>query len=183
MAIDPITATLVATAVVGAVGAFSAGEASATQSEYQGEVARMNAKIADDNAVRALQRSTIEAQDNDVRTGQIIGSQEAIQGASGLSISSGSFQSVRQSTREVGRTDTLRIIQGGEVDAFNFRVEAANLRAGATNADLSAENARTAARFSAASSLIGGASSISSSRRQRFINTQPRAVPTARILR
>jgi len=172
--------SLIGTAI-SAVGQIAAGKAQASADEYQAQIALRNAKIQDENAQRALKRTQIEAQTEDLRAAAILGEQTATQGASGLSISSGSFRRVRKSTRKVGRLSSLNIIQGGEIEAFNSRVDAANFRANAEGYQASARNAKSVSYFGAATSLIGGATSFR--RSSRFANSAPRAVPLSRILR
>ena len=105
---DPITAAAALTAGATLIG----GAADFTSGMYEAKVADYNAKIAKDNSRRALIRTDIEAMENDRLTAVLLGTQEAVQGASGLSITGKSAAAVRSRTRILGRRDTLNIVQG-----------------------------------------------------------------------
>jgi hypothetical protein len=115
------------------------------QSSYQAQVAKMNEEIAEENARRARERAAIEAEDSDRETGALIGEQTALQGASGLAVTGKSQVATRRSARQLGRLDTLRIIQAGDVEHYNFKVDAANFKA-----------ERKAAKLTGISNLVGG---------------------------
>lgn len=129
---DPVTAAAALAAgatLVKGVGDFTAGQ-------YQSKVASMNADVAKQNAKRALQRSDVEAVENDRLTAELLGEQEAVQGASGLSLTGRSFAANRMRTRILGRRDTLNIRQGGEVEAYNYKVQRSNFKAQAKSAKI-----------------------------------------------
>jgi hypothetical protein len=146
---DPVTAA----AALAAGSALAGGAADFTSGMYQSKVADYNAKIARDNAKRALQRTDIEAQENDRLTGELIGTQEAVQGASGLSITGKSAAAVRNRTRVLGRRDSLNIRQGGEIEAYNYRVQKNIFKS-------QAKSARTSAYLNLAGSVLDAGSSI-----------------------
>lgn len=140
---DPVTAAAAlaagATLVKGA-GDFTAGQ-------YQAKVANMNADVARDNARRALQRSDVEAVENDRLTAEMLGEQESAQSGSGLSLTGRSFALNRARTRILGRRDTLNIRQGGEVEAYNYKVQRQNFKA-------QAKSAKTQSYFDLAGSVL-----------------------------
>lgn len=122
---DPVTAA----AALAAGGTLLGGVGDLTQGLYQSKVAAANAKIAKENSNRTLERTDIMAAENDRLTAELLGTQEATQGASGLSITGKSAAAVRSRTRILGRRDTLNIQQGGQLDAYNDRLKAKNLKA------------------------------------------------------
>lgn len=119
--------------------------------KFQEELANRNAQIAQDNAARAIQRSQVEQQDQDMITLAFLGEQEAIQAASGLG---GRSQALaRKSAAELGRRDALNVRQAGEIEAYNFQTQAMNFQA-------EASQARSAAGFGLLSGFMGAAQSL-----------------------
>lgn len=150
---DPVTAA----AALAAGGTIIGGVADFTSGMYEAKVADYNAKIAKENSRRALARTEIEAAENDRLTAELLGTQEAVQGASGLSITGKSAAAVRSRTRILGRRDTLNIIQGGRLESYNDRVKAATLKAGAKMTRINAGLNLAGDVMSAASSIVGAA--------------------------
>lgn len=152
MAFDPIT--LIGAAISG-IGSIMSGMATAAAAQEQARIAEMNAAIMQENSDRAIHRSQIEAQDQDALTLAMIGQQEALQSASGLSGRSQLL--VRKSARELGRKDALNVRQAGEIEAYNYRVEGANQSASANVYRMQASNSMLSGFLGAAQSLIGAA--------------------------
>lgn len=165
------TALAVGSAVVGGIQGY-------TSSQYRAQVARMNAKIAEQNAERAIQRTGVEAQDEDATTLAMLGELEAQQGASGLTLNSRTFRNVRKNAREVGRLNTQRIVQGGQIEAYNYRTDAANFTAEARAARSDAMFSLLKMPFDIGTSLIGRAGKVRSPERYTSGYT-----PTARLPR
>lgn len=133
---------------------------------YQNKIAEQNAKIANENADRAIHQSQIEAQRQDALTLGMIGEQEAIQSASGLSLTGRSQILTRKNARELGRLDALNVAQAGERDAYNFRLDAQNqLNAGTLAKSSAAGNALGSFLGFAANTptLVGGSRSVQKS--------------------
>lgn len=127
------TALLVGAVASAAATAF--GTVSAVkQSNYQASVAKMNAKIEQDNAKRAIEAGLEEAATQDRINAGIFGEQLNTQAGSGLSTGSGSFALDRKAIRELGRQDTLNVAQRGFLQAHNSQVAAAQYRADASAA-------------------------------------------------
>lgn len=143
---------------VGALSSIAAGN-------YQAKLAEYNAQLAEGNAKRAEERAQIEAQDNDAVTLGLLGEQEAAQTASGISLRSKSAVRTRRAARELGRRDTLNIIQSGAVEAYNYRAAAAGERASGQMAQ-SAGTANALGQFlSIGGSLVGNSKSTAKSRK------------------
>ena len=155
-------ATIAAVAsVVGTVasagGAIIGGMASQNAAKYQNQVAQMNAKIAEDNAARAIERSQVEQQDQDMMTRAQLGTQESLQAASGLSLEGGSQMLTRKSAAMLGRRDALNTRQAGELEKYNYLTQATNARAEGQLAKAKGQSAMLGSYFSAAGSLASGA--------------------------
>lgn len=153
MSLDPLTiagiALGVGSSVVGTVGAVNAAD-------YRSQVALRNAQLAEDNAARSEQRAQVEGQDQDAVTLAALGEQVAQQSASGLSLNSKSFGAARKNTRTLGRLDTLRIRQGGDLEAYNYKTDAANFRAEAEQERRGKGQAILSGILSAGTSVVGG---------------------------
>lgn len=146
-----------------AYGMIQSGNAQAQAASYQAQVADHNAKIADDNARRAIERSQIAQQNQDQLTRAQLGTQEALQGASGLSMGGGSQILTRKSAAQLGRLDALNVRQEGEIERYNFQTQAENQRSEAGLSRMRGENAKTAGYLGAFSSLIGTATTVAKS--------------------
>ncbi len=153
MGFDPITMS----AGLAAAGSLVGGVSDLSSGLYQSKVAEINAKQAKMNANRALERSDIEAQENDRLTTEFLGQQEAAQGASGLSITGKSAAAVRARTRILGRRDTLNIRQAGELESYNYRVQQKNLKAQAKSLKTTAYLDLAGGVLDAGSSIVGAA--------------------------
>ncbi len=161
-------------AVLGSIGAATAGAASVAstvgtvlsvggsilggisamqQGNYQASVARQNASIAEENARRAVDRAQIQQQDTDRETAALIGTQESLQGASGLLVTGRSQMLTRKAAAEIGRQDALNVRQAGEVEAYGYKNEAASQIA-------SASMARATGRMGLLSGFINAGTSL-----------------------
>lgn len=159
-------AFLAAIPLAGWLSAAASGVSAITgfaAANYQAKVADYNAEVAKDNAVRAEQRAAIEAQDNDMATLGLLGEQESAQAASGISLRSKSAVLTRRAARQLGRRDTLNIIQAGDVEAYNYRVQAAGERANAGMARSAGVGNLLGGFLSMGGSLIGNAKSTTKS--------------------
>lgn len=125
-----------------AYGAYSSYQ----QSQYQAEVAKMNAKTEQANAKRAIEAGLAEAEAQDRVNARVYGEQLNAQAGSGLSTRSGSFALGRKSARSLGRLDTMNVAQAGYLQAYNHNVAASQYKAEAS-----------AAKAAGRGALIGGA--------------------------
>jgi hypothetical protein len=146
-------------AALGLVGGLVSGVMGFAQSSYQGQVAEMNADIAKDNAKRAVERSQIEQESQDLKAANVLGAQVVEQGASGLSLSSGSLLKSRKSARRLARLDALNVRQAGEIEKYNYLTDAANYKAQAAGARISGVGSLLGGFFSGVNSLVGSSTS------------------------
>lgn len=142
------TALSVGSSVLGTVSAIGAAN-------YQAGVARNNAIIAERNAQQASDRSQNEQLEADRETAALLGEQQAIQGASGLT--GASQMRTRRSANRLGRQDAENIRLGGDREIQNFRQQAENFRAEGRAAKSQATGALVGGIFDVGSSLISGA--------------------------
>lgn len=146
---------------ISAMGAASSADANAAAYTYKSQVAANNALIAEANAKAALSAGGSQAQTNDLKTRNVVGTQLVTQAANGLDVGSGTNVNLRQSTLDLGHLDTATIIYNAGRKAAGYKAQASNFTAESQLDKMSAANAETEGEFKVASSLIGGASSVS----------------------
>ena len=151
-----------AVGIISAIGSIASGALGFASAMYQQEVADMNASIAEDNARRAIERGQIAQQEQDDQTRALLGSQEASQGASGLSLNSPTAQRTRSTARMLGRKDALNVRQDAEIQAYNYKVEAANQSAAGKMAMLTGVGNLLTGFVQAGGSLVSNAAPTAS---------------------
>lgn len=162
MAFAAAVPALIAISTAISTGAAVYGGISANQqAQYQARIAEQNAKIAESNATRALQKGQIDAQEQDALTAQTLGEQESAQSASGLSLHSGSAILTRKTARELGRLDALRTIHDSEMEAHGHRTQAWGYRAEAEGARAEGRASLIGGFLSGAGNLVAGAAQTS----------------------
>lgn len=156
-------------AIAGAISGIVSGVTGFMQAQYQAAVADMNSKVAKENAERAVERSRIEGEDNDMQTRALLAEQEVAQAASGVSLAGKSQVQTRASARKLGWRDTANIIHAGRVEEYNYLVQKANFDAEKKAAKISGVSSLIGGFLSAAgnmpTSMIGGSSSVAAPER------------------
>lgn len=105
---DPVTATVVAGGL-SIAGTVSQGYAQKQQGRYSEQVARYNARQMQ-NEAQQIGKQGVEAENlQRQQTAQLIGTQRAQIGASGVSLESGTPAQLLQDTATIGEADALRI--------------------------------------------------------------------------
>ncbi len=165
---DPVTlgiASLAFSAVgtgVSAYGQYESSQAQSAAALYQAQVARNNQVIANQNASIALQQGQQQEQTQRIKTGEMIGSELASQGASGVNPNKGSSLDVRSSAAETGELDAATIRYNANLKARDFMTQASSYGAQAGLYSAEAGWDQTAGYLGMGSSILGGASSVSS---------------------
>lgn len=139
------------TAAITAASSLIGGIAGKQQADYKAAVARNNAIIAERNAQVTSEAASQDAMYSDIQLADLLGTQSAIQGASGLS--GRTMNLVRKSTRETGRIDALNIVKSGETEGRNFLQQAADFKG-------EAKMAKREGKFALVSGLLGAAGSL-----------------------
>lgn len=160
LAIGSLAASAVG-AGVSAMGASTTADANAASYNYKAQVAKNNSIIAQRNADAAIDAGGVQAQVQDLKTRNLVGTQLVTQAASGLDVGSGTAVDLRKSAEDIGHLDTLTILNNAAKNAAGFKAQGMNFEAEAGLDTASAANARTAGKYSIATSLLGGASSFS----------------------
>ena len=139
--------------VIGTIGSMQAAS-------YQSAIAERNAQIMEENSRKEILRSQTEVQDQAEAARAQIGQLIAAQGASGISLNTGSALRRRDDLTRLASRDALRTREDAEVRAQNLRQGAADFRGEAGQA----RRRRTFSIFSGVanvgSSLIGGAQQL-----------------------
>jgi hypothetical protein len=143
-----------------AIGGANQAAASAAQANYQAQVARNNQMVAQWNAQRALQQGEVDADNQNLKTAQLKGSQRAALAAEGGDVDSGSPLDIVADTARAGYTDAATIRSNAALQAYGYQVQAAG-DAGTASADSAAAvNGLANLPFGVGSSLLSGASSV-----------------------
>lgn len=155
------TALSVASGVIEAVGQYSAGM-------YQAKVAANNARIADENAKRAIHTANVQAQNQDFDALVAMGGLLAELGASGLQVGTGSAALRRKSQSELAARDRGYTIHEGQMQASNYRQQAQDFRTEAAGAKRGAMYSLLGGGLEVGSSLITGASKVNQAKAKRI---------------
>jgi hypothetical protein len=143
-----------------AIGQANTAQAQAAQMNYQAQVARNNQAVAQWNAQRALEQGEVDADNRNLKTAQLEGSQRAALAAEGGDVDSGSPLDIVADTARAGYTDAATIRSNAALQAYGYQLQAAG-DAGTASADsASAVNGLANLPFGIGSSLLSGASSI-----------------------
>ena len=156
------TALQVGATVVGTMGAVQ-------QSNFQSQVALNNAAIAEDNARRSVFEAQVEAQETDFAARDELGQLLAGQGASGLSLGSGSFALRRKGQEELAAKDRGFIRTQGEVQATRFRQQASDQRSESAMAKAAGRNALISGAFDVGTSLLSGAARFNTKKARSIV--------------
>lgn len=141
------------TTIIGIAGAAVKGVSGFTAARYRARVAKNNAAIYTDNADRIQQEAGVSAQDNDIRAAGEIGQLLAVQGASGVDMTSGSALRARVSAYKLASRDRGYTIAAGEAAATRALQ-------GAADEQGKARQAASAGIFSLISGALGVGSAV-----------------------
>lgn len=167
-------------AVIGALSGIVSGVTGMMQANYQAQVANMNAKVAQTNADLASTKSEIDAQEADFQSANILGEQENAQAASGVTVSGKSQILTRKAARHAADADRMKLIQGGQVERYNFLTQKANFKAEAKAAKISGISSLIGGFLSAAGAMAPSMSSTATSNTNPYkYIPQPIAKPTS----
>lgn len=141
---------------VATIGATVIGMKSAKdQGNYQAQVANNNAVIATQNAAAASDTAQVTQEDSDNQAAALIASQEAEQGASGLSLNSASMLRTRRTAQTLAGQDSSRIRDEGAANVRGYLQQAENFRGEASAAKAGAAGSMLGTFFSGVGSLAG----------------------------
>lgn len=152
---EPMTVMAVAGTLMTAYGSIEQGKA-------QNDVAQYNAKLAEVSATDAEQRGGVAADQQRARVRQILGTQRAMMGASGVVAGEGTQGQVLDQTSVLGELDARQIEVNAQREAWGMRSQAAG--------------ARLQGSLQERAGLLGGIGSLITGGAQAYgIYSQPRA--------
>ena len=123
----PTTLLAIASVGVSAIGAAKQAAAEKRSAEYQADMARTNAIIAEQNATDVQNLGKKAVVDRGLRTRQVIGSARAMASGSGLSIEGGTTtEALLNDLYTAGAVDVLTIHNNAEREARRARVQGTN---------------------------------------------------------
>lgn len=142
-------------AIASLTTAFSQSASARARGEYEASVARTNATLARLQAKQTLEVGDVEAARINQKNRQIEGSILAAQGASGVSVSSGSAALVRNAVRNAGAFDELTVRNNAARRAWGFETEAIQ---GKSKSDFAIQESKAKAHQTL---VVGGLEAIS----------------------
>jgi hypothetical protein len=141
--------------VFSALGTIQQGEAQKNALNYQSQVAANNAvmarQAADYEAKVTGQRVAVSS----MKGAADIGTLKATQGASGVTVGTGSSRRVVQSATELEKLNTLTEQQKGQAKEYGYRQQATNFQAQSGLYGYEAPQALTGAELGAAGTALG----------------------------
>jgi hypothetical protein len=149
-------------AAVSAVGAYQGAQTQKATAQYQSEVARNNASIADIQAADAKARGDKASQDMRRKYAALMGTQRASLAARGLDLSDGSANATLQDTLYFGEADQNTVRANAAREAWGYKVRASNLAgdAGAYGALSDATNPLLSGGAAGAGTLFGSSTGV-----------------------
>jgi hypothetical protein len=142
---DPVTLTVVGTAVATAGAGYSAIQQSSA-ARYQAQVADQNAKLSAESARQEADNTRDAALQHYRKVSQLKGQQRAAMAAGGVDIDFGNAADLQADTEMLANEDASRIYRQGAQNVRGFDIEGANYRSQAA-----------ASRQASSAALIGGA--------------------------
>lgn len=106
------------------MGAMDQAEAQRNQYNYQAQVARNNATMAEYQARDVLERGQREEQNRRLKTAAMFGDQRAQLAANGVDLGEGSATELLTTTKFMGENDALTIRNNAARDAWGYRNKA-----------------------------------------------------------
>lgn len=146
----------IASTTMGVVSSVQSANAQKAQYNYQAQVAKKNAEIAQNNADQKRQEGIEEARQQRMKTLRTIGSQQAAMAANGIDISSGTALDVVEDTAAIGELDALTTRYNYETQAVGFEQQASNFNNQANLDTFAGQNAYKSGMTSAIGSGFKG---------------------------
>lgn len=136
------------------------GIASSNAANYQAQIARNNAVIAQQNAVRTEQAGQVATEAQGRKGAAKSGSLKVAQASNGVDVNTGSAVDVQAGERMTNQLDTETVASNSEQHAYGYRTQSDNFKSEADLDQAKADNAIPAAVLGATGGLLSSASSI-----------------------
>jgi hypothetical protein len=149
-----------ASSVLGTAAPILSGIGQFSQASYSAQVAANNAKIQAQNSAQTNAAGNVAAQQQLMRTGEMIGQQKAAQGANGVDVNVGSTAGLRDSTQRVGDLDAALVQYNARMQARSQMMQSNADRAQSSLDRMSGDNALLSGLFKSGSSFLTSQSSL-----------------------
>ena len=150
------TAAAIGGLVVGAAGTVISAVGQSQAADYNAQVARQNAMYAEQAGQQQRQIAAENERRQRLRTTKLLGAQRAGYAKAGVTME-GSPLEIMSETASQGELDALNIRYGGEVGAYNARVQGSRYRSQAGFYDFESGRTMTTGMIGAGSTLLTGA--------------------------
>lgn len=164
---DPITLTVVGTAVATAGAGYTALQQNAT-ARYQANIADQNAKLSAEAASQEAQNTRDASLQQYRKIAALKGQQRVAMAGSGLDVNFGNAADLTADTDMLGREDVNRIYRQGAENVRGYDIEGANYRGKAAASRQAATGALIGGAFNMASTALGGATQYSKMKSKGF---------------
>ena len=142
-----------------AYGQYNQMEANSATANYQAQVARNNALVANQNAAWAGQAGEAKEAAQGMKNAARIGQEKAALGAGGIDVNTGSAANTITSSKELGMTDVGTIASNSAREVYGYEVASTGDIAQANLLETEAQNYASAAPVDALGTFLSGASS------------------------
>lgn len=146
--------------ITSAVGGVAQGFASSEADKYNEAVAKMNSKIALQNAAMVGQQGSSQAAIQSEKTRAEVGGIKTNEAASGVDVNSGSAVDTQVSADELGKLDAMTIRSNATKEAYGYQVQSKNLDAEAELDKFKASNDLSAGWMNGAGTLLSTIGSV-----------------------
>lgn len=150
------TALMVGGTLLSGAGQIASANADAKAAQYNAEVQRQNAMLADRQAKNILESGMREEQKQKAQTQQLMAKQQAAQAANGVDVTFGTPLDLMVDTAKMGAVDALTIRTNAYRNYDDTRNQAVASRNQAALYDMQAKNARTAGIIGALGTMASG---------------------------
>lgn len=151
------TAQMQAGANIQGFGQIFGGISGFAQAMYQRQVAKINAKIAEQNELNALAKGESDSMRYGIQAKQRMGNIIAAQGSSGLDAASGSARDVQASQGKIAQMDMQQIRENAALVAYNYDAQKVSFQNQGNLALRSGINSLAEGGIKGLSSFVGGA--------------------------
>lgn len=147
-------------AVTSAIGSYSQAQGQRSALAYQASIADFNAHIAQGQASDAIRNGQTAEENQDLKTGQVMGTQRATLAANGVDLGSGNANEILSTTALMGKRDANQIHDNAMLQAWGYRTQAASYLQNET--ELNSLRDGIHPLMSGVSSLLTGATQVAS---------------------
>jgi len=158
-----IAVAAVAAVAMSAYSAYSSASAQGQAANYQAQVAKNNATIANQNSQYAIAAGQEKAQQTSLAGAARLGQIKAAIGANNVDVNSGSAANVEESSRDVSQLNTETEMNNALLQSYGYQVAGTGYAAQAGLENLTASQTGVAEAGGVSGSLLSGAKAIPTS--------------------